>query len=557
MTILEERSTKFLFLTLFGTTDPRMSLLKTHFDAFSLLGRINCRKITKYCERQYFLLCHGEFGLSRIYNAFMNPPLLTILIPTRNRPIEIHAMASNLIYMLRGNSTVEILISDNSDYPIKNNYTGNNIRIVRPKDVLDTAEENLFFGLSQAQGTYIWPLGDDDIVLKHGLEKLLDECKRSRFAAFTMNTRNVSSGYQTMGWSRVVCFAEELEISYGEFLERMGFWSIPAGISLTVFKKELISEKYLSIIKGLKSKIYSHVTFFALIFKDEKFAFINTDLVEYRTNTYDVNHSSTNHWTNYSSKLNYHDRFFWLNGFIEHLELLEKNDAISSNYIARSLDIGHFNHRIPLLEHMLTMLIDQTILDLEGESIIQMSNSEVLEVLDYFVKKAPELTGFYQLIRSNVTSNDSTNEKLKELTKLKDNWSNERQSYPFRRYYYGRVYGFFIYDTPLGWLALSQSPYQRYNEIPMVKNLQEMLMGIDFPKVNGVHSSQNREDLYVKISGNVLEPEAISEILEFQRVPILFKSVESIEFRKNLLFRVWHVLPERLKHYVRKSIYGK
>lgn len=487
----------------------------------------------------------------------MNPPLLTILIPTRNRPAEIHAMVSNLIYMLRGDSTVEILVSDNSDYPIKNDYTGSNIKIIRPTNVLDTAEENLFFALSQAQGTYIWPLGDDDIVLKHGLEKLLDECKRSRFAAFTMNTRNVSSEYQTMGWSRVVCFAEELEIPYGDFLERMGFWSIPAGISLTVFKKELISENYLSIIKDLKSKIYSHVTFFALIFKDEKFAFINTDLVEYRTNTYDVNHSSTNHWTNYSSKLNFHDRFFWLNGFIEHLELLEKNNAISSNYIARSLDIGHFNHRLPLLEHMLMMLIDQTILDLKGESKVQMSNSEVLEVLDYFVKKAPEFTGFYQLIRSNLISNDSTTKKLEKLAELKDKWTDERQTYPFRRYYYGRVYGYFIYDTPLGWLALPQGPHQRFNGIPMVKNLREMLIGIDFPKVNGVYSSQNRDDLYVKISGNVLEPDAISEILEFQMVPVLFKSVESMEFRKNLIFRVWQVLPERFKYYIRKSVYGR
>lgn len=67
-------------------------------------------------------------------------------------------------------------------------------------------------------------------------------------------------------------------------------------------------------------------------------------------------HNETDHWSNFSSKHNLSDHYFWLNGFIEHVKLLEREGAIESNFIGRSIDIGHFNHRIPLLEHMINMI---------------------------------------------------------------------------------------------------------------------------------------------------------------------------------------------------------
>lgn len=198
----------------------------------------------------------------------MTKVLLSIVIPTRNRNMELCATLNNIIHIIGGSTGVEIIVSDNSDLPVTNLPKYPQLKVIRPEIPLDTAEENLFYALEVASGEYIWPLGDDDIVRSSALRQLLAECEIGRFDAMVWNTRNVSSEYETVGWSRVRCNSSILQISYRQFLERMGYWSIPAGISLTVFKRKLINGRDLQLIKELKSKIYSHVTLYALAFKD-------------------------------------------------------------------------------------------------------------------------------------------------------------------------------------------------------------------------------------------------------------------------------------------------
>ena len=495
--------------------------------------------------------------MSNPYNGLVQRPLLTILIPTRNRLEQLNALLLNLLVALRNFESVEIVVSDNSDLRPEDIHRDPKIRVIRPDQVQETAEENLFFGINHANGTYIWPLGDDDVVLPSGVQKLISECEIGRFDAFTMNTRNVTHDYQSMGWSRVMCFQEIVALPYKEFLERIGYWSIPAGISLTIFKKELISEELLISVKNLESKIYSHVTFYASILKDKEFAFINVDIVEYRTNLYDVSHESTSHWKTYSSKKNLHDRYFWLNGFVNHLKYLEDLNAIGPDFLRRCLDIGHFNHRLPLLEHMISMFIDQLLLDLHNKSVIPISTHEAIELLDYFQQKEPSLIGYYSDIRSIHSSSVSAGERIQTLENLKEKWNRERAIYPYRRFYFGRVYGHLIYDTPLGWLALPQKTSSTTNGVPSIDALEQMMLGIDFPPVVEIHSALTKDDLFTKIKETVLKEETLSDTLKIQLAPAKFKSNNKSDVPTNTLKRIWSLLPLRLKIYVRNSIYGR
>jgi hypothetical protein len=487
----------------------------------------------------------------------MDRPLLSIVIPTRNRLLELSATLQNLTFLLSDNLAVEILVSDNSDTALSSELFDARVQIIRPDEVLQTAEENLFFALTKARGIYIWPLGDDDVVLSSGLKRIIEECESGRLDAFTMNTRNVTHDYRPMGWSRVLCFSEEVQMPYHQFLERIGYWSIPAGISLTVFKAELISEKSLSLVMNLKSKIYSHVTLYGLIFNQKKFAFLNVDIVEYRTNLYDVSHSTTNHWTSYTSKLKVHDRFFWLNGFLEHLILLEKNGAINSTYLSRALDIGHFNHRLPLLEHMFSMFVDQVLLDTQSQSKIPISNFEIKEILDYFQTKEPSYIGYYEEIRLILFGSQDLKTKIEKLTQIRENWSIERASYPYRRFYAARIYGHFIYETPLGWMALPPAAAGSHHGTPGIRNLGDMLLGIDFPNVIGIETAQSKEELMVKIREIQMTSETLEKMSGFQLIPSQYKMNELQKRQKSLLRRVWDVLPLRMKIYLRESIYGK
>lgn len=483
-------------------------------------------------------------------------PILSIIIPTRNRPIQLESTLRNLLNIAGLELQIEIIVSDNSDFATKPIIQDQRVKWVRPKKSLETAEENLLFAIDFAIGTYIWPLGDDDIVLKHAFEELIKYCYKGKFDAMVWNTRNVSHSYQAVGWSRVICSSQELSLSYKSFLERLGFWSIPAGISLTVFKRALINEDKKNEVQLLKSKIYSHVTFYALIFKEANFAFINLDLVEYRTNLYDVSHSSTNHWTDYSDSQGLSDRHFWLDGFVSHLNLLEKHSAIESDFLSRALDIGHFNHRIPLLEHMIEILFDQVEKDLAGSSRRKISFEEFNRVTEYLERNAPSYSALLSSMKVLISSSSVPNKAKQNFLKLKSRWVNDRQSYPYRRYFRGRVYGYFVYETPLGWLALEQAGIDRINLAPEIKYLNQLLLGIEFPNVDGIYTGQTKMELLDQIKNKFLKKEQLLEIERLQIVPNTFKTFENKKRPKSSLLRLWDRLPLRLKVYLKSKLRG-
>jgi hypothetical protein len=451
---------------------------------------------------------------------------------------------------------IEILVSDNSDTALDLSEFKDKIRVVRPASVLQTAEENLAFGLKEARGIYVWPLGDDDVILKRGFEKLISECLSGRYDGFTMNTRNVTSDYRSMGWSRVMCFDEKLELSYDNFLERIGYWSIPAGISLTAFKKELISQDSLEIILNSDSKIYSHVTMYAMMFKSKSFAFINTDLVEYRTNLYDLSHQGTDHWTRYSSSLGKHDRYFWLNGFIQQLKFLEMHSALNSDFITRAIDIGHFNHRLPLLEHMFSMLLNQISLDLAKESKISMNVQDVTEVIDYLQSKEPSLLGYYNQVREIYKSNKLGKEQRGLIDDILESWNTERTSYPYRRFYRSRVYGFFIYETPMGWLALPQEISSSQSGVPSINYLEVMFLGIDIPRITNIHAAESYESLISILKNLELDTTSLKDVVEIQLTPARYKVLNN---KKEIAVvrKVWRRLPLKLKRYIKSGLQNK
>jgi glycosyltransferase involved in cell wall biosynthesis len=484
-------------------------------------------------------------------------PELTIIIPSKNRTSQLQATLKNLSSLIPHDGSVEIIISDNSDIPLERLFESQVVRLIRPSERLDTAEENLLFALEHAKGKYIWPLGDDDVVVRSGLSRLLEFCKVDAYEAMVWNAKNVTGDYESMGWSRVMAYSPVVEISYSNFLERIGYWSIPAGISLTIFKREMITREAVTAVQNLRSKIYSHVTLYALLFRDKKFAFINEDLVEYRTNLYDLSHESTSHWTDYTSRHNHSDRFIWNLGFIEHLELLESAGAIGSNFLARAVDIGHFNHRLPLLEHCLSLFLDQLEMDFADLSVIRMTNTEVNTFIDYLERVEPTYIGIYQLVR-RVMGVDvkGQQEKTNAIRRSKSILSTELEAYPYGRFYHSRVYGYFIFDTPLGWLALPQRASIMVRNIPKIEALEEMMLGIEFHKIEGIFHATSLVELLEIISGCKLDIESLKQFKTFQIIPQQFK--ENFENRDSasLLLKVWRKLPLKVKIYLKRQLQG-
>ena len=115
----------------------------------------------------------------RIENIVKGSTRLSIVIPTRNRKMHVELLLLNLSQLLNGyEHEIQIVVSDNSDKPINFKGLAANVHVVRPASFLPTAEENLYFALQECKGEFVWPLGDDDIPQKEGIDALLEFLKK-------------------------------------------------------------------------------------------------------------------------------------------------------------------------------------------------------------------------------------------------------------------------------------------------------------------------------------------------------------------------------------------
>ena len=414
--------------------------------------------------------------------------LLSILIPTRNRGYEINYLLNVLSHYLEGHENeVEIVISDNSDNLTSIDSSYANLRIIRSTQRFHTAEENLLWAFPQLQGEFTWALGDDDLLIDGALPKLLNYCRSGKYDGMTWNSRNTTTTSEVGSWSKVICYSKTLPMRYSDFLLKMGFWSVPAGISLTVFRTSLISKDLIKNVEAVGSPIYSHVSLYALAFKNANFAFINEDLVYYRTNSHDVKQDGK-HWLNYANNSENFYRYPWTLGFLRHLKLLESQDAISPNYLANALDISHFNVRFLLLEMVIDLFLEQVIADVLGDSKRRMCQEEVTEIISELSRHDivhqdlwKTIENFYKEIWNRKERSIFGKSKVAaSLHVARFRLRDEQSIFPFERYYEGLTGGQLVFHTPLGSISIRPGDYLE-TDFKIKDVLQILLQGIELP----------------------------------------------------------------------------
>jgi glycosyltransferase involved in cell wall biosynthesis len=102
-------------------------------------------------------------------------PIISILVPTRNRPLQL----ASLISIIRKcpDVRIEFLISDNSDSPSEYLSSFENVTFFRPEQVLNMTDHwNFLF--HKAKGKYITFVGDDDAFLPTALAQLCDSLEQ-------------------------------------------------------------------------------------------------------------------------------------------------------------------------------------------------------------------------------------------------------------------------------------------------------------------------------------------------------------------------------------------
>jgi hypothetical protein len=437
--------------------------------------------------------------------------ILSILIPTRNRPYEMRTIISildQIIEELSITEEIEIIVSDNSDETLiveSKKY----LRVIHTGGAYQTAEENLFSLLPLATGRYLWPLGDDEIPIKLGVEKLIQLCRNEKYEAMTWNSRVIGVEGEPLGHSRLNANVEELSLSFENFVERTGYWSVAAGISLTAWRNDLNNLTYLSEVIELESPIYSHVTYYLGIFHQKNFAFINNDLVNYQTNRHDVIRDKRNHWKDHASIQGYFYRYPWTLGMIRQLEFLEKKNLVRKEFFDNILDISHFGRRFKMAENLIAMLIEQRILEFEKNVTVMMDQHQMENIINYLEKHVPRYARTYEMLRllSDKNTNISTRKKILKLNEHLNFLNQSWNRLPFHGFYRFMKSNFLYFETPLGWIAIKPNLINLGSDYVSQKTLANELLVTKFNEtlvyaLNGIevpsdfrYFAESREEL--------------------------------------------------------------
>ena len=132
---------------------------------------------------------------SRI-RPFAQPPVLSIVIPTYERPAELQLTVQSIADQLKDGleDKVELLISDNASGPDTNGMIQALAeRYPRLSYMINARDEGGFFNLFaapwRAQGRYTWTFGSDDVLLDGGVASVVSILEREAPSFLTLNKR--------------------------------------------------------------------------------------------------------------------------------------------------------------------------------------------------------------------------------------------------------------------------------------------------------------------------------------------------------------------------------
>lgn len=432
--------------------------------------------------------------------------MLTILIPSRERPNFIRDLLDNLKVLLTNtdNQKYEIVISENSDLnqylPIVQSFESLNIRLIRPSKVFMTAEENLFWAWSHATKEYVWILGDDDPVVPIAFRNLIEVLENEKPNALFYNSNLLHPDGTKVRQNRISCINNEFETTIEDLAQRVGIWYGLSGFSTWIIKRELVdSSSALKWIQEIESPIYAHVSIFIKSLKGRIIRFINLPLVDYRMNRSDLD-LGNQHWHFYAKQKKSYYRKPWLSGFLEQINSLESEGYVESYFLEFMIEQDHSGTRFPFVEIFTKLLLEQLLLSCRYTSEVIPEN-DMKTILNFLYKTYPNFIGMWRKLEiinfeiSKTKRNYITRKKLQiALLEIQTWWNFTQQNFRF-----------------LDWLQSSNNQYEVLNtsgdKISELKDLQYADYG-KFSKEVRQESSKTLDNR----SGVYLNPPQISHV---------------------------------------------
>lgn len=315
-------------------------------------------------------------------------PLLTLLIPSADRPRDLKRLVSSILESeILKSIQYEIVIADNSQvYNYKAlglTELSPSINIYKNSKHFDTAEENLFHNWNFCNGDYVWILGDDDPILWNTVPRLITEIQKNEKKIIIFNSNLISNNGQIMNFQRIKPLNDFKVETYKDFCLKYGMLYAASGFSTTIIRRDHFEgQAALAWLNQFKSKIYSHVTFLLSIDEVDSTVFIDEAIVNYRRNKSDEQ-AHNKHWQNHAKRNKYYFRYPWLTGLIDQLRALEEKQKIQKIFKFNVWEQDHFKNKFLLTDLQLKLFLEQVLLSTRNLKQI-IPRSEYLDLFEYF-----------------------------------------------------------------------------------------------------------------------------------------------------------------------------
>jgi glycosyltransferase involved in cell wall biosynthesis len=220
------------------------------------------------------------------------PPLLTVLIPTRNRAAflsqAVDAFAAE-IERLDVPGQVEVVCADNwstDDTPVLVSAAAIRypfVRYQRQEHECPTAEVSLANAVRFATGTFVWCFGDDDLPLDGTLPVLLRTLADHAPDFLLLNPKILADGGTLVGYfsavDEFVAFRDGLAM-----FRQFGLVSATTTMSCLCFRRDVFDAR-IALECAALSPIYSHTFALLCMFHDRAVGFLSTPMLVYRQNS--------------------------------------------------------------------------------------------------------------------------------------------------------------------------------------------------------------------------------------------------------------------------------
>ena len=220
-------------------------------------------------------------------------PILSVCIPTYNRAEYLSETLDHAIIAIAGNwGKVELLISDNASNDntseVVTEYQKIYPMIRYHRNLQNMNDENFLIASNLAKGKYVWLLGDNRVLLKDSIDRIIDELDKG------WNVAIVNYSLYSNNEGRIVkgkCYNENDNLVFRNHNKTMSYFGIDMGhISQVIFRKDLVEKTSLNeydecvssgwsflylIYRGIYNN--ANIIFLKKIFYIKKFTIINND----------------------------------------------------------------------------------------------------------------------------------------------------------------------------------------------------------------------------------------------------------------------------------------